>query len=191
MNLRTPSCRRTGLAVMKRSLRRRVVEIAVAAGAAHEGLPVVVEGLDAPGRRVVLAQGDDLAEVAVERVVQLAHRHVVPSLGSAENRDQARCHCSRVGGVEDGAELVDDLVGAARFPLKEKRRRRVARWSSSHFSRSARANASRAHAAHLRRPNDRCGRGALTSRWARSLAVVTAGPVTTATANSLFGVSPG
>lgn len=65
--------------------------IAVASRAADEGFPVVVEGFDTPGRRVVLAEGDDFGQVCEERVAQLAHGDVV-STGAASS---AKCCCRR------------------------------------------------------------------------------------------------
>src|SRR5690606_37740141 len=94
--------------------------IAVAAASTHERLPVVVERFDAPRWRVVLAERHDLVHVALQRLVQLAHGHVVPSLRATQDVPEPIVEALAIGRAQDGAELFDELIGSAEFAIESK-----------------------------------------------------------------------
>jgi len=64
--------------------------IAVAAAPTDKRFPVVVECLDATGRRMVLAESDNLVEMGLERFVELAHGHIVTPLGAPQDSPEAQ-----------------------------------------------------------------------------------------------------
>ncbi len=87
--------------------------VAIAACASNESLPIVVERLNATGRRSVHGEGHDLVPAFVERVVESAERTNGVRARSTKDVCEALLHRGAVGGGEDLAELLLDLVGAS------------------------------------------------------------------------------
>src|SRR5690606_29129852 len=94
--------------------------IAIAAATTHERLPVVVQGLDASGRWSQLSEGDDLLEVLLDGLVQLAHGRVVAALGAAKDAPQSVVEASAIRSAEDSTELLDELVGSGELAVEAK-----------------------------------------------------------------------
>jgi hypothetical protein len=102
-----------GLAVMKRSLRKEVVVIAIAARASDERIPVVLERLESSDRRAVLSESDDLVPAFVERVVQTPQGGKIATGGPAQNALQPDLHAPAIGGAQHVAELLFDRPNQA------------------------------------------------------------------------------
>src|SRR5512142_3352873 len=86
--------------------------VAVAAGAAHEGLPVVVQRLEPAGRRAVFGEREDLFAMFLEGLVEAAKRSRLVARGTEEDPPQSLVHRCSIGCGEDLAELLLDLVAA-------------------------------------------------------------------------------
>src|SRR5690606_37051602 len=86
-------------------------EVTVAAPSADESLPVVVERLDATGRRTVLAESDDGAEVVLKTIMELAHRGVLLARYPAKELSKSLGEPFPGGLAQHIAKLFFDGVG--------------------------------------------------------------------------------
>jgi hypothetical protein len=92
--------------------------VSVPSAATDESLPVVIERLDAPGRRMMFAEGCDFIEMPPERFVQLSHGHVGALLRTKEDVVEPRDHRWPVGSTKYDAKLLDGLVGACELTVQ-------------------------------------------------------------------------
>ena len=91
--------------------------VAIAAWAPNEGLPVVVERLDAPGGRAMHGEGDDLVPAFVKRVVESSQGPDGVGARSPKNVSEPLLHRGAIGRGEDLAKLLLDLVGASQCSI--------------------------------------------------------------------------
>lgn len=88
--------------------------VAVSPGPADEGLPVVVECLDAADGGPVFAEGEDGVTVRAERLVKPAERFVSPGLGAEEDAVEAGRPGQAIRRSQYFAEFLLDLVRAGK-----------------------------------------------------------------------------